>query len=99
MREIQHGTNAGYQLERRRGLPVCDACRAARRDYMAGYRTRRLPGAVRAQMANRATSRALWRLRSMHENDFDALFADEMRVEITSNTSARRPHNRGDELQ
>lgn len=27
--EIVHGTRAGYQKELRRGLPTCDACRAA----------------------------------------------------------------------
>lgn len=79
--KIKHGTYAGYQLERKRGLPICDRCREATRVYMAKYRTRRMPGAVHEGMANRARSRALWRLKGMHEDDFALLLADEMRVE------------------
>ena len=41
--KIKHGTYAGYQLERKRGLPICDRCHEATRVYMAKYRTRRMP--------------------------------------------------------
>lgn len=37
VRPIKHGTTAGYQVELRRKLPTCPACRAAWRRY---YRSR-----------------------------------------------------------
>jgi hypothetical protein len=75
------GEAAGYLQHSRIGEKPCDACREARRLYMAAYRARKAPGAVHAAMANRAASRAVWRLRHMHPTEYDLLFADEMRVE------------------
>lgn len=37
---INHGTNAGYQQEIRRGLETCEACRRARADYQKGIKKR-----------------------------------------------------------
>jgi hypothetical protein len=38
---IGHGTNAGYVLEQKRGMPFCDACSAAHSEYGKKYRQRR----------------------------------------------------------
>ena len=35
---IDHGTYAGYQLHKRRGIPACDACRQANSAYITGRR-------------------------------------------------------------
>ena len=81
MSRAECGTYAAYQQHRKRGEAACQACRAAGTAYMREYRARKAPGAIEAQTAGRATSRALWRLRQMHWADFELLFADEMRVE------------------
>lgn len=36
---IEHGTYAGYMKHRRRGVPMCDACRNASNDYNHQRRT------------------------------------------------------------
>ena len=33
---LEHGTNAGYQQEIRRGIPTCDKCRKAHTKYAKG---------------------------------------------------------------
>lgn len=37
---IQHGTYAGYQQHKIKGVPACQPCRKAAADYMRTYRKR-----------------------------------------------------------
>lgn len=43
MRPIEHGTDRGYQAERRRGLVTCAACVEGHRLYQQEVRARRVP--------------------------------------------------------
>jgi hypothetical protein len=38
---IDHGTEAGYEKERRHGLPICDRCRWAHNEAHAAYKRAR----------------------------------------------------------
>lgn len=33
LKPIQHGTTAGYKMHHRRGIPPCEPCKAARREW------------------------------------------------------------------
>jgi len=76
----RHGTPAGYQQHRVKGVPQCRPCLAAHRDMM---RERRKKKGVR-ESENRASAvrlRALHRLRALYAADYDRLVADEWRAE------------------
>jgi hypothetical protein len=78
--EIKHGTYAGWNAHKRRGIPMCQPCR----DAAAAYKKRWLDAAKGRREKDReftkAQSRALWRLAAIHPREFRALVADELRA-------------------
>ncbi len=79
--DARHGTYAGYQRHRIDREVACETCRDANRAYMADFRARRPDVAERGRGGRRAASRALWRLADMHRDEYDRLYADELRAE------------------
>lgn len=79
--DARHGTYAGYQRHRLDGESACTPCRDANRAYMRDFRARRPDVAERERAGSRASSRALWRLADMHRDEYDRLYADELRAE------------------
>lgn len=77
----RHGTPAGYQRHRRDQEQACQPCKGAARAYAAANRSKGGPAVARESAANRARSRALWRLADLHPAQFQALFCHEMEAE------------------
>lgn len=77
----RHGTYAGYQRHRLEGEVACAPCRDAIRDYMRMVRSERKDVASWERASNRARSKALWRLAKLHRDEYDRLYADELRAE------------------
>lgn len=76
----RHGTYAGFLAHRSEGEEQCEPCRLARNAYMADLRKR--PGfKAREQRANRARSRAVWRLVELHRDEFQTLYLIELAAE------------------
>lgn len=78
---IQHGTNAGYHAECKRGLPTCDACRQAHREYRKAVRHANLQHDRAVKRRSQSTyNAALQRLAKLHRSEFRAIL-DEIRQE------------------
>lgn len=77
----RHGTYAGYQRHRHDGELACGPCREANRDYSRKFRSERPDVKARERASTRARSRALWRLADLHRDEYDRLYADELRAE------------------
>jgi len=72
----RHGTHVGYTHHHCR----CDACREFRREYMREFRQR--DKAIESyQMRSRAQSRALFRLKAAHEDEYQRYYGDELLTE------------------
>ena len=80
---VKHGTYAGWNWHRRTGnLPVCLDCREAARQYKARRRAN-VPESYRTEKdQNSARSRALFRLKRAHEDEFQALYEEEIAKSI-----------------
>lgn len=78
MTEDRCGTYAGAQTHRRRGEPVCDACRAANAAYMRRWRERRPDLHAENMATHEARNRALRRLAQLYPQDLRRLYLEEM---------------------
>jgi hypothetical protein len=79
---IEHGTYAGYQLEKRRRLEHCASCRRANAAYKRRWRQANPEGKAAEVRFNMAQSRAVWRMKEIAEHDHPGLFAALMREEL-----------------
>lgn len=70
LKPIEHGTYSGWNLHRKRGVPVCDECRAAQAEYARRRRARnprkRAEETAKSQANARATFRAARWVREHH---------------------------------
>lgn len=73
--DARHGTYAGSQAHRRQGVPICEPCRNARNEYMAGVRKQ---PTSRHRSYNNARTRAIWQLVARHREEFDELYVIEL---------------------
>ena len=80
MTAADHGTYARYQTHRRRNEEPCDACRAANRAYLAGWRARNPRNTSRHAETNYARDRAYRALAKLHPAEFEALYSAELRA-------------------
>lgn len=46
LKPFVHGTHAGYDMHRNRGVPMCDACREARNEYKRQWKKRKSEAAA-----------------------------------------------------
>lgn len=72
----QHGTLSGYQRHLDRGVPVCDACRTARR----AYRRENYAQAPDQRVAAIARQRAFAVLARKHRREYHDLWRHEVAV-------------------
>lgn len=72
------GTYAGYNQHRRDRTPTCPACRAAATDYQRKRRAENPDIYDQEKFLNGIRGRALWRLASLHPDEFQALVAEEL---------------------
>lgn len=86
--EIPHGTYAGYQRHKKRGVRPCEACLAANRDYTANLRANSPELRENDALMNKIRSRALWRLKDRHQREFRVLVAEELRAEDKRRTAS-----------
>ena len=78
------GTNAGYNAHKYYGEPPCDPCIQAGNEYARQRRARNPEKAAQEAVKVVARSRALWRLKDIHTDEFEVLYADELRRLETS---------------
>jgi len=83
----RHGTYAGYQRHIREKESTCAPCREAARLYVAERRASNPDSYAREKAGTRASSRALWRLADLHRDEYDRLYADELRAEHVRDAS------------
>lgn len=83
----RHGTGAGYQRHRKDGEEACAPCREAVRAAAAKRRRENPASYSRERAGMRASSRALWRLADLHRDEYDRLYADELRAEHVRDAS------------
>lgn len=79
--EDWHGTTAGWNRHNRDHIPMCDPCRKAHADYMRDYRRNNTQAREKNNRLTRAQTRALWRLKDLHPDEFQALVAEEFESE------------------
>jgi hypothetical protein len=77
--EVAHGTPAGASWHRNHGIPTCQPCKDARRDYQAEWRRNNLEGRQRERESTKATGRALRRLAGLHPVLYRTLLEEELR--------------------
>jgi hypothetical protein len=66
-----HGTTGGYQGHVKRKDEICDACRKAQMEYLAGWRERAGDDLKRRQKRRAAArSRALSQLAARHQEEY-----------------------------
>jgi hypothetical protein len=74
VKDIDHGTYNGAQQHRRRDEKPCESCQAAATQYQREYRGRTKDWRTQ----NQARNRAMWRLVTMHRDDYDRLYMREL---------------------
>jgi hypothetical protein len=73
------GTYAGYNAHKYYGERPCDECNEAGNAYQRQRRKANPEIAARENAMTNARARALWRLKDIHTDEFELLYADEMR--------------------
>jgi hypothetical protein len=71
------GTYAGYQTHIRRGTPTCRPCKDAAAVYRAEWLAKNPVGRALNRAQRRAYIAAEARLREMHREEFDRIYAEE----------------------
>lgn len=74
-----HGTTAAYQRHLKRGETPCDDCRAAQAANMRERRQYNLDLREKTRLQRKAYKAAETRLRARHRDEFDELYAEELR--------------------
>jgi hypothetical protein len=75
----EHGTYAGYQQHKRHEDEPCPECRAANAAYGRNYRRNHPEARANSAAQVGAYGRALARLRELHRDEFEQLYANERR--------------------
>jgi hypothetical protein len=72
------GTHSAAQRHRRKGEPLDPACLEANRAYMANYRATNDGARERSRRENSARTRALYRLKAGHQDEYVRYYAEEL---------------------
>jgi hypothetical protein len=72
------GTYSAAQRHRRKGEPLDPACLEANRAYMANYRATKEGARERSRLENSARTRALYRLKADHQDEYTRYYAQEL---------------------